>query len=294
MACVRFGKDFCLTCHVLIDANRYNNSQDSPGIVWNSLQTTFLADCEADVLDCCNAFSAVRAARVVSPASAMLWVACSADLTTPQSGPTSFTENLIADLEDLGAEGMDVEEINTNVVIRMDMIQSYNKLLARNTPHCAPISPPHRPIRLKRLLHLRNTQLLDRAEPSKPLLGPGSGISGRPRRISNAQRRPNIVITEFSMHIQEAMQPALKCLLSMSRKTPRGLKPLACPRKIHLHLDFCTCCRILWSTDDLTRFQIHHTIRSLGFIRIGHLQSGSPANSLFCGLRGSQGHANLP
>jgi NACHT domain len=129
---------------------------DAPHVAWNSVQNLFLTDNAADVLlimDCCNALSAFDIGDVKHPGTVVLWAACNPDMTTPVSGITSFTTNLIEELKSVHREGKIVEDINRSLVDQMNRIQIFKKYKTRNAPQCQQLhmTKPYRPILLKKL-----------------------------------------------------------------------------------------------------------------------------------------------
>lgn len=128
----------------------------APRVTWNALQTIFLADTVADVLlimDCCNALGAFQPGQSVQSGNVMLWAACDQNAKTPVSGQASFTENLIAVLEEVDEEGGDVDELHGELFYRLSTFQNLNGVRARSIPVCMTISRSRdgRRIRIKKL-----------------------------------------------------------------------------------------------------------------------------------------------
>jgi hypothetical protein len=112
---------------------------------------------KADVLlimDCCNAMSAICLPEIEHPGTVVLWAACDPDMTTPLSGATSFTQNLINQLWRIKRQGRTVNDINTSVAYWMNHQQISSQYSTRNVSRCERLSgpEPYRPIMLKALV----------------------------------------------------------------------------------------------------------------------------------------------
>jgi hypothetical protein len=172
-------------------------------VSWNALQTVFLADTLADVLlimDCCNALGAFQRSSSVRSGTAVLWAACGTSSTTPVRGPSSFTESLIAVLENVKGEGRDVDELNGDLFERLRSAQLlYRQPLSE--PACMVISRSQdgRRIRIKKLLQVRidtQTELAVSCEiksqtgslPEPALARIGSEMVAEPNTLANFRR----------------------------------------------------------------------------------------------------------
>lgn len=119
-----------------------------------------ISNIKADVLlvmDCCNAMSAICPPETQHPGTVVLWAACDPDMTTPLSGSTTFTHNLVNQLWQIKRQGKTVNDINTSVAYEMNLQQISSKYRTRNVARCERLSgpEPYRPIMLKALPRLQ-------------------------------------------------------------------------------------------------------------------------------------------